>query len=229
MNKLFAGAGIIITTSETNQTKDESVIVVKTKYAKEVSTLLYLLKDYFEKEIDYLNKYEFYGGFAEKYNYLIEKYGDAEENMKRVLLLMCIRKYFAYGSNMDSSQMAKRCKGAIFVCNAVLKNQKFVLDSAGKASVIPDNNSYVEGTVWILNEDDEKRLDSYEGVPLYYSKKEMIVNCDDISKHMLVYTSNRDITNEAIDYEYIHKIFDAAIDKKLSDDYIETSIKPFVK
>jgi len=56
---------------------------VVTKYAKELSWLVFQLKEIFKEDLDYMNKYPFYGRLAERANKSI---GLNEENLKTLLL-----------------------------------------------------------------------------------------------------------------------------------------------
>ncbi len=75
-----------------------------------------------------------------------------------------MRPYFAYGSNMDASQMARRCPGAGLLGTATVAGLRFVVTRAGYASVVPDSTGVVYGVLWSLAPADEVRLDVYEGV-----------------------------------------------------------------
>jgi hypothetical protein len=82
---LFGGADISIL-SEKPAKKDnlynEPQYVV-TKYSKELSWLIFELKDVFKENLNYFNKYSFYGRLAEKANKSIELNGD---NLNQLLL-----------------------------------------------------------------------------------------------------------------------------------------------
>ena len=76
--------------------------------------------------------------------------------------------YFAYGSNMDSTQMKQRCPLAKFVCRAKLPAHRlaFTLMSArrdcGVADVVPDQAKAVWGVVYELPDNELKNLDKDE-------------------------------------------------------------------
>lgn len=74
------------------------------------------------------------------------------------------RLYFAFGSNMHLTQMAKRCPQSRYTGTAKLHNYQFQINQRGFANVIPSNGSYVEGLVYLLSPDDEASLDRSEGV-----------------------------------------------------------------
>lgn len=79
--------------------------------------------------------------------------------------------YFAYGSNLQLKQMAKRCPDSQFQGRARLHNFRWQINDRGFANVIPDPNACVEGLVYLLSAEDEERLDRSEGVPTAYQKK----------------------------------------------------------
>ena len=76
--------------------------------------------------------------------------------------------YFAYGSNMDSTQMQERCPSAKFVCRAKLPSHRlaFTLRSCrrgcGVADILRDEAKDVWGVVYELPENELKNLDKDE-------------------------------------------------------------------
>lgn len=72
--------------------------------------------------------------------------------------------YFAYGSNMDARQMARRCPGATPAGNATLADYKFIINERGYATVVPQAGSIVHGVLWSLTAEHEASLDVYEAV-----------------------------------------------------------------
>lgn len=80
--------------------------------------------------------------------------------------------YFAYGSNMDSTQMDERCKDHTFIAKAKLENYKFIINTRGVASIIPKDRSIVYGILWKISDSDECELNHHEGVEYgTYTKK----------------------------------------------------------
>lgn len=69
----FSGAGLIITHKGDKRTAE---VVVFTKYEKELSWLVYKLKNIYANEIDYLNKYNFYPKIGKLANEFIALNGD---------------------------------------------------------------------------------------------------------------------------------------------------------
>ena len=76
-----------------------------------------------------------------------------------------MRKYFAYGSNMDAAQMAKRCPDGKITGVGRLVGYRFGINSRGVATVVPDGNGLVHGIVWRLTAADEQALDGVRGRP----------------------------------------------------------------
>lgn len=70
--------------------------------------------------------------------------------------------YFAYGSNMNVRQMAYRCPDADPVGYMYLDHWRLVF--RGVADIVPDGKARCPGGVWVISEEDERKLDLYEGV-----------------------------------------------------------------
>ena len=76
--------------------------------------------------------------------------------------------YFAYGSNMNWSQMQRRCPSAQFVCVARLPNYQFGitrhsrLRNCGTANVYPNADAAVWGIVYEVSEADLIVMDGFE-------------------------------------------------------------------
>jgi hypothetical protein len=82
---LFGGADISIVSKlpyQKNSFYGDPLYVV-TKFSKELSWLIYKLKEIFNEDLDYMNKYPFYGRLAESANKSISK---NSENLKKILL-----------------------------------------------------------------------------------------------------------------------------------------------
>jgi hypothetical protein len=82
---LFGGADISIVSKLPTQ-KDSfygDPLYVVTKFSKEISWLIYQLKEIFNDDLDYMNKYPFYGRLAKSANKSISI---NSENLKKILL-----------------------------------------------------------------------------------------------------------------------------------------------
>jgi gamma-glutamylcyclotransferase (GGCT)/AIG2-like uncharacterized protein YtfP len=71
---------------------------------------------------------------------------------------------FSYGANMDLDKMFDRCPNAKFIEEGELKGYRFIINTHGVASIVPDEASSVSGIIWKISEDDEAFLDHFEGV-----------------------------------------------------------------
>ena len=77
--------------------------------------------------------------------------------------------YFAFGSNMLSSQMQARCPGASFHSTVRVDSYElcfpmisFTRGGMGVSSIRRNKDAYVEGIVYNLTENDIARMDRYE-------------------------------------------------------------------
>ena len=79
--------------------------------------------------------------------------------------------YFAYGSNLNHFQMKRRCKDSIFLKKINLKDFRLTFRSKYRAADIePKKNSSVQGCLFEISKNDEKKLDVYEDYPILYKK-----------------------------------------------------------
>ena len=72
--------------------------------------------------------------------------------------------YFAYGSNMDRRQMARRCPGATVLGTITLDGWRFSINQRGVANILPDPAGRLVGLLWSLGAGHEAVLDDYVGV-----------------------------------------------------------------
>jgi len=77
--------------------------------------------------------------------------------------------YFAYGSNLNVAQMARRCPAADLLGRFTLKNHRLVF--RGVADVVPEDGAKVVGGVWRITKDCEARLHRFEGNGSAYRKE----------------------------------------------------------
>jgi gamma-glutamylcyclotransferase (GGCT)/AIG2-like uncharacterized protein YtfP len=76
--------------------------------------------------------------------------------------------YFAYGSNMNWSQMQRRCPSSRFVCIARLPGYRFAiarhsrLRDCGTANIYPEPQSTVLGVVYEVSEQELLIMDTFE-------------------------------------------------------------------
>ena len=87
--------------------------------------------------------------------------------------------YFAYGSNIDLEQMARRCPAAQVVGPATLENYELAFRGSGFATIVPKRGSVVHGLLWSITPLCEQALDRYEGYPRHYTKEPVSVRTAD--------------------------------------------------
>lgn len=85
--------------------------------------------------------------------------------------------YFAYGANIDKNAMKFRCPDSVFYGLGIVSGKKFIINEFGVATLVDNQESATYGILWLISEEDKKRLDVFEGVEcgLYY-RKDAIVN-----------------------------------------------------
>ena len=101
------------------------------------------------------------------------------------------RLYIAYGSNLNTEQMAWRCPGAKVVAKSWLHDYWLVFQGrayGAHANVIPKKGFDVPVVVWEITPYHERSLDRYEGVAGgYYTKETMEVEVDGKMEKALIY------------------------------------------
>ncbi|MCM1506966.1 MAG: gamma-glutamylcyclotransferase [Ruminococcus flavefaciens] len=103
--------------------------------------------------------------------------------------------YLAYGSNLNIRQMAYRCPTAKPVGTAVIKGYQLLFKGSKTGAYLTiekAENSSVPVAVWEVTDDDEKRLDIYEGCPTFYYKTEMEVTVNRRKINAFVYIMHED-------------------------------------
>lgn len=100
-------------------------------------------------------------------------------------------KYFAYGTNMNKEQISDRCSYAEPLSCAKYPEHKLIFNSRGVATIIPDSNSVVYGVLYEITQECLNKLDSFEGYPKHYDRKEIkVVNKDGDLVEATVYIAN---------------------------------------
>lgn len=130
--------------------------------------------------------------------------------------------YFAYGSNMDQSQMAARGPRASLNDKGELLGYRFIINTRGVASVVPEVSHQVWGVLWTIAGSDEESLDKYEGVKPGYYRKAMVcvekLGKNPVSALIYIATNN---TPGRPRSDYLEKILRAAEFHGLPEEYIQ--------
>lgn len=101
------------------------------------------------------------------------------------------RLYFAYGSNLDREQMARRCPTARPLERAVLPGYRLTFRARrggyGVADVEPHAPGRVAGALWEVFPSDLEALDRYEGYPWLYRRETVQVQAARGQVRALIY------------------------------------------
>jgi gamma-glutamylcyclotransferase (GGCT)/AIG2-like uncharacterized protein YtfP len=131
-----------------------------------------------------------------------------------------VTRYFAYGSNMSTALMKRRCPSAVAIGAARLDGWRFFIMAAGFASIVPANGSAVHGVLWSLAPRDLAALNAYEGVDGgLYVRRTLAVRCRGRHQPVLVYVgTNRATGRPQPDYQRV--VAAAAQEWQLPADYV---------
>ncbi len=89
------------------------------------------------------------------------------------------RYYIAYGSNLNVRQMRWRCPSARIIGISELRDWTLLFKGSKTGSYLTieqEAGGRVPVAVWEVSEKDEAALDRYEGYPVFYYKKEMMLD-----------------------------------------------------
>ena len=128
--------------------------------------------------------------------------------------------YFAYGANMDTDAMARRCPISKPLGVARLARTRFAIMTNGWGNVVADPRRAVHGVLWDLALSDVKTLDAYEDVGrgLYAKIIQPVIKAEGGSSRALVYVGKGE--GGAPRPEYISNIIAAARAWSLPPAYI---------
>lgn len=124
---------------DTDGLNQSSKVLIISKHAKHISALFYVLKEIFNDYIDFANKYTFYVRLGRRAKAYVDKKDDQGVLLEIITEAKLManefegKLYFAYGSNMDESQMAHRCPTAKPAGKARLDVYRFIINDRGMA------------------------------------------------------------------------------------------------
>lgn len=98
--------------------------------------------------------------------------------------------YVAYGSNLNKRQMRFRCPNAVPFMSGELKDYELLFKGSltgAYATVEPKKGASVPVGLWIIDAEDERFLDRYEGYPTFYYKKDVQITTKDGNVTAMVY------------------------------------------
>lgn len=135
-------------------------------------------------------------------------------------------RYFAYGSNLDESQLHRRCPGAALVTVGSLPDFRlgFTVRSAGwnagAADVVESPGEQVWGLVFDLTDENVEVLDRFEGYPHQYGRFIARIDTPQGALDAWVYTAARKQPFVAPSRRYVEIIKEAALRHGFPDAYV---------
>lgn len=112
--------------------------------------------------------------------------------------------YAAYGSNINTAQMKRRCPDAKIYDKGNILDMQLAFNKV--ATLHNRSGESSPALLWKLSEEDEKKLDVYEGFPHKYHKETVRVNVDGKIIEAMAYIMNDKEHQYAPSEEYYNRI-----------------------
>ena len=137
-------------------------------------------------------------------------------------------RYFAYGSNMLSSRLRKRCPSATKISNASIEGFQLVFtkpskDGSGKGGLVPKTEALCHGVLFELSEADLPALDRAEGAGYGYERVSTftVIGSDKTMQGVTTYLPTR-FNDQLNPYDwYLALVIAGAQENKLPSPYID--------
>lgn len=160
--------------------------------------------------------------------------------------------YFGYGSNLWKHQMVQRCPTSAYLGIARLEGYRWIINDRGYANVVEipakddeeKRKDEVWGLVYSLQEEDERRLDVNEGVPITYTKENITteywpanngskpnVTASPEEVKMLVYIDRNRTEPDVPKKEYIYRMnmgIKDAVEEGMPEKYVDEVLRKFI-
>jgi gamma-glutamylcyclotransferase (GGCT)/AIG2-like uncharacterized protein YtfP len=131
-------------------------------------------------------------------------------------------KYFAYGMNTNTAQMAIRCPKAKPLGRAVLYGHEFRF--ARHADIIENPDYNAHGVLWEITPDCELALDALEGYPTYYLKKQVRVFYNGQPVECMTYYMAGEYLDELPSDGYLAMLYEGYREYNVNTDQIKESL-----
>ena len=135
--------------------------------------------------------------------------------------------YIAYGSNINTNQMAYRCPDAIVVGKTYIENYALVFRGINENAVANIEYCYgnkVPAVVWHISHNDEHNLDRFEGYPRTYTKEYFEVKINGKYKEVMAYVMAQKRPLGIPSRIYCKKILDGYKTFGLDDQYLKDAL-----
>jgi AIG2-like family len=136
--------------------------------------------------------------------------------------------HFAYGANMHRDVMRRHAPSAQPIGVATLADHRFVVTADGYASVAPLRTRIVHGVLWRITPRDRVMLDAWENVSgkLYRAATLPVRHAGEV-RPALIYIARGSRTGRP-KASYMELVIGAARAWQLPDDYIASSLQPWL-
>ena len=121
--------------------------------------------------------------------------------------------YFAFGSNMDAAQMARRCPGATPLGRAELLAHRLVFRGPSKnrgggvLSVDASDDDAIEGVIYEVTDAHLAALDRYEGAPEWYVRAaRTVVDAAGVQHEVVVYRLPEEVREMPPTQAYVDQV-----------------------
>lgn len=135
--------------------------------------------------------------------------------------------YIAYGSNINSEQMSRRCPGAERIGTGILEGYRLKFRRVATAE--PEENAETPVLAWKLTAEDEKNLDRYEGFPNFYRKENVVFKIDGEQQEAMVYFMNGNTGEYPPSREYYECIAQGYTENGMDTSYLREALKSSVE
>lgn len=142
--------------------------------------------------------------------------------------------YIAYGSNLNVSQMKKRCPTARVVGTGIIEDYELLFKGSktgGYLTIEKAEGKSLPVAIWKVTETDEQALDRYEGYPTFYYKTDVEINIKGIKtgseyrKKAFVYIMHEDRDVGMPSKSYVMTCLEGYKTFGFSPKYLEDALK----
>lgn len=141
-----------------------------------------------------------------------------------------MKKYIAYGSNLNLKQMSMRCPTAKVVGTTMLNDYQLTFRNV--ATIEPKQGSVVPVAIWEIDEQSEIALDRYEGYPRLYRKEYLDIELNGKKEKALVYIMNigkPQMPGRGYYETILQGYYDVGLDTEYLDDALKDTYKRIEK